>query len=134
MNNEEKILAILEQLQQGQTTTNSRLDKMDSRFDNVDSRLDKVGSQFDSMQSQFNAVQTEVNDLRKTADVTRKAVVRIELEMFPKIEAALDGFILASEKNEAQDERFETLETTVKTHDKRIMALEYAIKKKDQVS
>ena len=44
MNNEEKILAILQQMQIEQQKTNDRLnrleDKMNARFDKVDKRLD----------------------------------------------------------------------------------------------
>lgn len=42
MNNEEKILALLEQHSEALAKINSRLDKVDSRLDKVDERLDRM--------------------------------------------------------------------------------------------
>ncbi len=42
MNNEEKILALLEQHSETLAKINSRLDKVDSRLDKVDERLDRM--------------------------------------------------------------------------------------------
>lgn len=44
MNNEERILALLEQHSEMLAKINSRLDKTDSRLDKMDSRLDIVES------------------------------------------------------------------------------------------
>jgi len=42
MNNEEKILAMLEQLQQGQAATNNRLDGIDKRLDTMQADIDQI--------------------------------------------------------------------------------------------
>lgn len=42
MNNEEKILVLLEQHSETLAKINSRLDKVDSRLDKVDERLDRM--------------------------------------------------------------------------------------------
>ena len=63
MNNEEKILQILEQV-------NGRLDKMDGRFDKMDGRFDKL--------------ETKVDRIDKT-------VIKIENEHGQKIAALFDG-------------------------------------------
>lgn len=47
MNNEEKILVLLEQHSEMFAQINSRLDKMDERLNRMDSRLDKMDERLD---------------------------------------------------------------------------------------
>ena len=58
MNNEEKILAILQQMQIEQQKTNDRLnrleDKMNARFEAVDRRFDKVDDRLDFLETCIN--------------------------------------------------------------------------------
>lgn len=42
MNNEEKILVMLEQLQQGQAATNNRLDNIDTRLDTMQEDIEQI--------------------------------------------------------------------------------------------
>ena len=49
MNNEEKILVLLEQHSEMFAQINSRLDKMDERLNRMDSRLDKMDERLDRM-------------------------------------------------------------------------------------
>ena len=44
MNNEEKILEILQQLQDGQAATNARLDSVDARLDTMQDSIDTLKS------------------------------------------------------------------------------------------
>lgn len=53
LNNEEKILTILEGLLQGQSDTNTRLDKVDSRLD---------------------AMQADIEQIKEDTEITREAV------------------------------------------------------------
>lgn len=50
MNNEEKILVLLEQHSEMFAQINSRLDKMDERLNRMDSRLDKMDERLDRME------------------------------------------------------------------------------------
>ncbi len=66
MNNEDKILSVLEslvttvnELKQGQAATNERLDKVDQRLDKVDQRLDKVDQRLDSIEKDIKEIKTE---------------------------------------------------------------------------
>jgi len=70
-----------------------------------------------------------LDSLEENQDIIRNAVLRMELEHLPRITAALDGVVAGIEKNKEQDRRLSVLEGTVETHDHKIAALEYAVKK-----
>jgi len=77
MNNEEKILIMLEQmqngisgLQQGQRATNARLDKVDARLDKVDARLDKVDARLDAMQKDIKDLQSDMEAVKEKVEFT----------------------------------------------------------------
>lgn len=67
MNNEEKILALLEQHSEMFAQINSRLDKMDERLNRMDSRLDKVDSRLDK-------VDERLDRMEEYAEITRDGV------------------------------------------------------------
>lgn len=68
MNNEEKILALLEQHSETLAKINSRLDKVDSRLDKVDSRLDKVDERLDRIEEYAEITRDGVNALLDWAE------------------------------------------------------------------
>ena len=70
MNNEEKILTILEQLQQGQARTDVRLDKIDTRLDGIDTRLDKIESDIVEIKEQIINIDESIGAIADWADVT----------------------------------------------------------------
>ena len=72
MNNEEKILAMLEQLQQGQIETVAWLDKVDSRLDKVDARLDNMQDDITGMKGDIGTLKSDMSDVKGR-------VVKIEL-------------------------------------------------------
>lgn len=62
MNNEEKILTML-------TEMNKRFDGIDSRLDKVDSRLDGIDSRLDGVDSRLDKVEAAVAEVRVLVDV-----------------------------------------------------------------
>ena len=77
MNNEEKILEILAQVQtdlsglkQGQAEMNGRMDKLDGRIDKLDGRMDKLDSRLSS-------VETDVREIKHITRVTYENTQRI---------------------------------------------------------
>ncbi|MCL1829347.1 MAG: hypothetical protein FWG32_07625 [Oscillospiraceae bacterium] len=104
MNNEEKILALLE--------------KMATKDDIV------------AVNSRLDAVEESQRDIRESQRVIRDSQLRVELEQFPKINAALDGAAGNYDKNVEQDRRISSLEGKTEDHDKMIFALERAVKAK----
>jgi uncharacterized phage infection (PIP) family protein YhgE len=83
MNNEEKILEVLEQVI-------SRLDKVDSRLDKVDSRLDKVDSRLDKMEADIETIKEDAAVTRTATntllDWAEKAEVQIRIPLYNKAE------------------------------------------------
>ena len=102
MNNEEKILAMLEQLQQGQTRTDARFDKVDSHFDKVDSRLNDIEQRVTSLEL------TQENVTNKSLNLISEGIETIIGKL----------------------NRIDKLEDNVENHDTRIWALEQAVKAK----
>ena len=84
---------------------NNRLDKMDARLDKMDTRLDV---------------------LEEKVEVLRQSQLNVELIELPRIAAAMDGYSVARDKNEQQDERIAFLERKADSHDMRLGALEMA--------
>lgn len=68
MNNEEKILVLLEQHSEMFAQINSRLDKMDERLNQMDSRLDKMDERLDRMEEYAEITRDGVNALLDWAE------------------------------------------------------------------
>lgn len=68
MNNEEKILVLLEQHSEMFAQINSRLDKMDERLNRMDSRLDKMDERLDRMEEYAEITRDGVNALLDWAE------------------------------------------------------------------
>lgn len=69
MNNEEKILLLLEKQGEHLERIDSRLDKMDSRLDKMDSRLDNIESRLDNLEEANEITRDGVNALLQWAEV-----------------------------------------------------------------
>ena len=111
MNNEEKILGMLEQI-------NGRLDGMDGRLGRVESAQEEMRGDISRMQETLTRVA-----------VTQEGVV------LPRLQLALEGHselnrkmdaLAPKERVEVLEDRVITLETAVKAMTKRLAALEKA--------
>ena len=121
MNNEEKILALLE--------------KMDSRQNKTEALLEKMQGDISAMQSGISVMQGDIISIKNRLDaveesqeVMRASQLKVELEQYPKISAALDGFFANRDKNDQHGERIAFLEKKTDIHDVRIGALELKVK------
>jgi archaellum component FlaC len=63
MNNEEKILSLLEGMNGRLDGIDNRLDGMDKRFDRVESRLDGIDNRLDGMDKRFDRVEVRLGKL-----------------------------------------------------------------------
>jgi len=105
MNNEEKILAILEQMQMEQQKTNARLDKLEqgqadmktemadmkteiadvktemaARFAQVDARFDKVADRFAQVDARFDRLEFQAKELWKDVNTALDKIDEHEKE------------------------------------------------------
>ena len=115
MNNEEKILEILQQLQQGQTAMQGDIAGLKSDVSGL-----KEGQA---------VMQGDIAKLQDDVERVRASQLKVELEQYPRISAALDGVLAGIQKNEAQDERIAYVEKKVDFHDTRLYSLEAKISK-----
>ena len=80
MNNEDKILGLLEQMNGRFDQVDARLDKVDARLDKVDARLDKVDARLDKVDARLDAlekgqreIRADLETLKEEAQITRTA-------------------------------------------------------------
>jgi 3-dehydroquinate dehydratase len=83
MNNEEKILTILE-------TLTEKIDKLETRFDGLETR-------FDGLETRFNGLEAVQKEMRDDLEFVRITATRMEIEHGREIRALHDGFTLNKE-------------------------------------
>jgi len=75
-------------------------------------------------------IDSKLEPIKADQAVIRKSQLKVELEQYPRITAALDGVQAGIDKNRAQDSQIYILEDKVENHDDRIIALELTAKAK----
>jgi len=105
---------------------NKRLDGMDARLGGMDARFDGMDKRLTSLEDTMAAVINSQKDIRESQNITRDSQLRVELEQFPRIAAALDGNKSNADKNREQDRRIAGIESVIDDHSIRIFALEQA--------
>lgn len=105
MNNEEKILNVLEQVVE-------RLDQVDARLDNVDGRLDKMDNRMDTMQKQLDAVQETATRVA----ITQENVVLPRIQLLAEGQTTILDKMPTKSRIEALEEDVSTLKAIVKFH------------------
>jgi len=130
MNNEEKILTLLEQM-------NGRLDNLETEVASVKTEVASVKTEVASVKTEVASVKTEVASVKtevasvktEVASVktevasVKNSVLKFEHEQFPRIQAALDGVVSAIERDKQMDERLRGVEARVEIHGIEIFAL-----------
>jgi len=96
----QQILTELKDLKAGQAQTNQRLNKVDARL----------------------------SALEESQEVIKASQLEVELVQYPRIQAALDGFKSSQDQDDILDERITFLEGKGADHDKRLYALERAVR------
>lgn len=74
MNNEEKILEMLEEI-------TTRMDKVDARFDKVDARFDKMDARLDKMQEDIETIKEDGAITRGATNALVEWVEQAEVEV-----------------------------------------------------
>jgi len=102
VNNEEKILSILEQMQ-------GEIFGFKQWQAKVDQRQTKL--------------EQDISEMRDSLEVVRCSTLRAELEEYPRIETCLDGLLSALNRDDLHEKRLQGLEKKVDRHDADIFAL-----------
>ena len=72
---------------------------------------------------------SKLEPIREEMQSIRNSQLKVELEQYPRITAALDGVVGGIEKDKEQDERIVALERKADNYDTRIYAIEASMKK-----
>ena len=140
MNNEEKILSILETMQGNIETMQGdikaikgRLDGIDERFAGVDKRFDGIDERFGGIDERFDGIDERLDALEsehaEIASAVRridKSVILIENEHGRKIGALFDGYQAGLDRDKAIEPRVTQLERTAERHSLEILTLKQA--------
>ena len=102
----------------------ARFEAIDAKFEAIDARFDAVDAKFEAVDTRFEAVDARFDKLEQDLATVKKSVLRTELEQYPRIQVALDGIVAALERIESQGKRLDSLETTVDRHDVEIKVLQ----------
>jgi len=141
VNNEDKILTILEKmdtrldkLEQGQLEIHGEIGALSNEMGSLSNEIGTLSNEMGSLRTDMASLNTRVDKLSQDMDafaegleVVKKSVLITEQVHYPRIQAALDGFVAASEHNEWQDQRIQAVEETVQRHDIELFVLKEAI-------
>ncbi len=101
MNNEERILSLLEVLVKGQEQTNQRLDKVDialaeTKADVNELKADVNGLKADvnGLKADVNGIKTDIDDLKSEISDIKNRIVSIEHDTGERLDALFDGYKL----------------------------------------
>ena len=123
LNNEEKILQMLESLTGTVGEINSRLGGVDSRLDGIDDRLDGIDDRLDGIDDRLDGIDGRLDKLEQGQLGLEHFAIMAENVHFPNIQLALEGISGTVERNKQQDQRLHVLEDKVDTHQIEIFAL-----------
>lgn len=76
------------------------------------------------VQEEIAPINTRLDKLEEEQRVIRDSQLKVELELYPRISAALDGFSYNRDRHDSLSERVAALEDTADRHDTRIGILE----------
>ena len=110
MNNEEKILSMLE-------TVVQKVDGLDARFDNLESRFDNLESRFDNLEARFDNLESRFDELEKDVQSINKVVIRIENDHGEKLKALFDSYVLMYETQKELRSDITNMNALMEKHD-----------------
>ena len=132
---EEKILDVLAQLQQGQTTILSEMSNLTHRVANIETDVAELKTDFAEMKTDFAELKkdvaklkTDVAELKTDVDMLKTYVARIEVtqenKVLPQIQLLSEGHEIIIKRLE----RLEPMRRSVGEIQVKVATLEYALK------
>ena len=150
MNNEEKILQLLVQLNEKVDNHDKRFDRLDKRLDRVEERLDKVDKRLDRVEERLGKVEERLDKVEERLgkveerldkveghmeeldERSLRSAVALEGEVIPKLQLLYEGQVTLQEtlapkeRVEVLEDEVITLKTMVKSLSNRLTVLEKA--------
>jgi len=138
VNNEEKILSMLEimngrfdKVDEHLVKIDGRLDKIEVRLDKIEERLDiiedrldiieerldNIEERLDNIEERLDKVEERLDNLEDQYESLRVSILNIELTQYPRIAAALDGVLAAKDHLDTLDKQQHQIEAKVNRHE-----------------
>ena len=140
MNNEEKILAILEEhskqfelinkrFDEQEVKFNAKLDEQEARFNaKLDEQEARFNANFDEQEARFDKIDEKLDSHTEDIKTMKASIINLEEYVMQKIPALFDAITVNSDKHETYDEHIASLNAKTFNHNIRISALEDALR------
>lgn len=126
MNNEEKILGMLEKLTEKVDGMGQRIDQMDQRMDRMEGRMDQMESRMDRMEGRMDRMETDISGIKVRLDVDVQKQINLLSEANSRIVERLDALEEVRELAEETRDKVDVIYAVVKMHSGDIAELKKA--------
>ncbi len=79
----------------------------------LQNQINGMGNQINGLQSQMTDVQKELREVKEQGENTHEAVVLLENELLPKVNALFDGYSLNRDLNKINSEKIDNHEVRI---------------------
>ena len=126
MNNEEKILGMLEKLTEKVDGMGQRIDQMDQRMDRMEGRMDRMEGRMDRMEGRMDRMETDISGIKVRLDVDVQKQINLLSEANSRIVERLDALEEVRELAEETRDKVDVIYAVVKMHSGDIAELKKA--------
>ncbi|QXM06754.1 hypothetical protein [Crassaminicella indica] len=117
MNNEDKILNLMEKMYVEFSNRFEAIDKrfedIDRRFEDIDKRLDAMDQRLDAMDQRLDAMDKRLNSLENKVEENKQAIISLENKVDIKLTSLFDGYKQLNEQMERIEEKVDDLQMDV---------------------
>ena len=110
----------------GQAGLETRLDSLEAGQAGLEARLDSLEAGQAGLETRLGTLEADIRDMKGTLEAVKDTSLRAELIEFKRIEAALDGIVVAIQKIELHEQRLSFLDDKVEQHSYEIAGLKAA--------
>lgn len=120
MNNEQKILDILEQMQISMTGMGKRMDSMEASMAGMEKRMDSMEGRMDSMESELKAIGQRTTRL----EINQENVIIPRIQLLAEGQTSLHGQVKRLSVIDSMQEDISVLKSAVKYLSEKVSKLE----------